>query len=306
MGGRQYQEAERRRGSSDDHTRERMLSGIPVTDRRLELAGVSTAVLEGGDGPPVVLLHSSGEFAALWIRVIPGLVRTHRVVAPDLPGHGASRAGEGPIGADRVLAWLEELIGRTCSSPPTLVGRGLGGAIAARFAIGHSDRLGRLVLVGAFGLAPFEPAPSFGLALGRFMEQPDERTRDGLFEQCFADLQGLRRRVGERWETLAAYALDQARTPDAQAALGSLMPQFALPAIPAAELARITVPTTLIWGRQDLQVLLRVGEAAGARHGWPLRVIDHAGDDPPMEQPEAFLETLRHALGASARKRAAS
>jgi hypothetical protein len=39
-------------------------------ERRLELAGVSSAVLEGGDGPPVLLLHGPGEFAALWARVI--------------------------------------------------------------------------------------------------------------------------------------------------------------------------------------------------------------------------------------------
>lgn len=53
-------------------------------------------------------------------------------------------------------------------------------------------------------------------------------------------------------------------------------------------------------------MLLRVGEAASARHGWPLRVIDNAGDDPPMEQPEAFLEALRHALEASTGERAVS
>ena len=70
--------------------RERFLAELPVKERRLELAGVSSAVLEGGDGPPALLLHGPGEFAALWARVIPDLVRTHRVVAPDLPGHGAS------------------------------------------------------------------------------------------------------------------------------------------------------------------------------------------------------------------------
>ena len=79
-----------RRSAGD--ARERLLAGIPVRERQLELAGVSTAVLEGGDGPPVVLLHSSAGFAVLWMRVIPELVRTHRVVAPDLPGHGASRS----------------------------------------------------------------------------------------------------------------------------------------------------------------------------------------------------------------------
>jgi pimeloyl-ACP methyl ester carboxylesterase len=283
-------------GAGDDDARERLLAGIPVTERRLQLAGVSTAVLEGGDGPPVVLLHGSGDFAALWLRVIPALAQTHRVVAPDLPGHGASEAADGPPEAGRVLAWLGELLERTCPSPPVLVGRGLGGAIAARFAGQHGDRVSRLVLVDAFGLAGFEPAPGFGLALDRFLEHPTEDTRDGLFRQCFVDLDGVRAQVGERWAPLAAYALDRTRAPGLRAALGGLMPAFGLPAIPPADLARIAVPTTLIWGRHDLQVRLAVAEAASARHGWPLRVIEDAGDDPPLEQPEAFLRALRPAL----------
>lgn len=290
---------ERDRRSAGDDARERLLATIPVRERRLQLAGASTAVLEGGDGPPVVLLHSSGEFATLWMRVIPDLVTTHRVVAPDLPGHGASEVTDGPLDADHVVAWLGAVIQHTCPSPPALVGHGLGGAIAARFAVEQGDRLGRLVLVDAFGLGQFEPAPSFGLALNRFLGQPTEDTRDGLFEQCFADLGGLRQQMGERCQPLAAYALDRARTPYMKAALGSLMPHLAMPAIPPADLARIAVPTALIWGRHDLQVRLQTAEAASARHGWPLRVIEDAGDDPALEQPEAFMHALRAALGTS-------
>ena len=104
---------------------------MPVTERRLELAGISTAVLEGGDGPPIVLLHGPGEYAAKWMRVIPDLVTTHRVVAPDLPGHGTTGVPDGPLDIDRVLAWLGELIERTCPTPPVLVGQILGGAIAS-------------------------------------------------------------------------------------------------------------------------------------------------------------------------------
>jgi pimeloyl-ACP methyl ester carboxylesterase len=76
------------------------------------------------------------------------------------------------------------------------------------------------------------------------------------------------------------------------------VPAFALPAIPAADLDRIPVPASLIWGRQDLQVPLAVAEAASARHGWPLKVIDHAGDDPALERPAAFLVALEAALAA--------
>ena len=53
-----------------------------------------TVVLEGGDGPPVVLLHGPAGNAAHWLRVFPELVRTHRVIAPDLPGHGGTGATE--------------------------------------------------------------------------------------------------------------------------------------------------------------------------------------------------------------------
>ena len=74
------------RGSA---AREQLLALLPVTERRLDLAGASTAVLEAG-GPPMILLHGPGEFAESWLRVIPDLMTTHRIIAPDLPGHGAS------------------------------------------------------------------------------------------------------------------------------------------------------------------------------------------------------------------------
>lgn len=109
-----------------DDLRNRLLAGMPVTERRLQLAGVSTAVLEGGEGRPVVLLHRPGGFAAEWMQVIPGVVTTHRVVAPDLPGHGTSDGVDGQLDAGRVVAWLGEMIERTCPSPPMLVGQALG------------------------------------------------------------------------------------------------------------------------------------------------------------------------------------
>lgn len=279
--------------------RERLLAAMPVTERRLQLAGVSTAVLEGGDGPPVVLLHGPGEYAAKWMRVIPDLVTTHRVVAPDLPGHGASNVIDGPLDADRVLAWLAELVGATCMSPPALVGHVLGGAVAARFAGTRGDGLSRLVLVDALGLVPFQPTPEFGRALTDFIARPTEGTHELLMRQCAFDLDSLRNGMGESWEPLKAYKLDLARRPSLQADQQRLMEQFGLPAIPPTNLARIAVPTTLIWGRHDLATRLQIAEATSARYGWPLHVIDDAADDPPLEQPGAFLKALRVALGSS-------
>ncbi|QEX14851.1 alpha/beta hydrolase [Hypericibacter terrae] len=282
-----------------DDVREQLMAEMPLTERRLDLAGISTAVLEGGDGPPIVLLHGPGEYAAKWIRVVPDLVSARRVIAPDLPGHGISEVPEGSLAADRVLEWLDELIERTCSAPPVLVGQILGGAIAARFASDHGDRLSRLVLVDTLGLAPFHPAPEFGLALTEFITDPTEDTHDRLWLRCAFDLDRMRDRMGDSWNWIKAYNLDRARTPSLHATQQSLMKQFGMPAIPAAELARIAVPTTLIWGRHDLATRLPVAEAANARYGWPLHVIENAADDPPMEQPEAFVKALSAALASS-------
>jgi pimeloyl-ACP methyl ester carboxylesterase len=242
----------------------------------------------------VVLLHGPGEFAAKWMRVIPELVKTHRVIVPDLPGHGASDVNGGYLDADRMAAWLGELIERTCPSRPALVGHVLGGAIAARFAIDHGDRLRLLVLVDSLGLGRFRPSPRFALGLISFQARPTERTYNRFMRQCSFDLDALREQMGERWEPFVAYNLELARGPGAKD-VGRLLRELGLPRIPPAELARIAVPTALIWGRQDRANRLRIAEAASARYGWPLHVIDNCADDPPRDQPEAFLQALHTA-----------
>ena len=275
-----------------DRAREQLLAATPVTERRLLLAGISTAVLIGGDGPPIVLLHGPGEFALTWLRVIPELVKTNRVIIPDLPGHGASRLGDAPLGTDGVLAWLGELIERTCLSPPCLAGHLLGGAIGARFAIADGERLRGLVLVDTFGLRRLRPSPLFTLALINFLARPRDGSRDRFFRQCFVDMNRLQAQLGPLWQPLMTCALEGANSPDQKSALRSMMPQLGWRAIPEEQLARISVPTTLIWGRLDRQTPLEVAQGASARYGWPLHVIEEAADDPAFEQPEAVVRAL--------------
>jgi pimeloyl-ACP methyl ester carboxylesterase len=279
------------------NTRDQILAGLPIVDRRLDLAGASTAVLEGGSGPSVVLLHGPGEFAALWGQAIPDLVTTNRVIAPDLPGHGASELPAARLDVELMNAWLAELIERTCPSPPTIVGHLLGGALAARFAADHPDRLSRLVLVDTFGLSWNRPALRFALPLMTFLVRPNERTQSRFLEQCFVDFDGVKRQIGaDRWAAIGTYSLTWAQSTASKPAIRSLMSGFGIRPMPRADLERITVPTSLIWGRHDLQTRLRVAEAASARYGWDLYVIEGARDDPFVEQPAASLRALRSAL----------
>jgi FAD/FMN-containing dehydrogenase/pimeloyl-ACP methyl ester carboxylesterase len=284
------------RTTTSRNAEDRLLAGLPVRARRLSPAGIPTRVLEGGDGAPVVLLHGPVASAAHWMHVIPGLAAAHRVIAPDLPGHGASETGDHPLDGERLLAWLDELIAATCESAPTVVGYALGGAIAARFAADRGDRLAHLVLVDALGLTAFHPAPEFGLALDGFLAEPGEDTHDRLWRQCAFDLDDVRARMGARWPAFVAANVVSAGEPAVQAAIGALMAAFGAPAIADDDLARIAVPTTLIWGRHDRATPVSVAEAAAARHGWPLHVIAGAADDPPIERPEDFLRALHTAL----------
>jgi pimeloyl-ACP methyl ester carboxylesterase len=290
----------------DAGAREQLLAGIPVTERRLLLDGVSTSVLEGGAGNPLLLLPGSGGYSAMWQQVIPDMTTTHRVIAPDLPGHGTSTVADGPLDAGRVISWLGELIEHACPTPPILVGQLVGGAIAARFAADNGDRLDRLVLVVPLGLAPFEPSPAFGAALTGFLAQPSADTHDDLWKHCVLDLEALQRQPAARWQLMKAYNLDRARTASVTGALQALMEQFGIPAIPEALLARIAAPTSLIWGRHDSIVPLSVAEAASTRYRWPLLVIENAGNEPAIEAPDAFLRALRSALEAPTRGQIAS
>jgi pimeloyl-ACP methyl ester carboxylesterase len=292
----QRTEKDDRRRADGNHARQRVLAGAPVSERRQELAGVSTAVLEAGDGPPVVLLHGQGGWSGMWLPVVGDLAATHRVIAPDLPGLGASEVPGGPPDAARVLAWLGELIRETCPAPPALVGASLGASIAARFAIAHPDRLSRLVLAGAGSLGRFRPAPGVVLALVRFVARPSQRTQRAFLRQVTVDPAGARAAMGERWEASQAYALELARTPSVREANRRLLRELGTKMIPPEELARIAVPTSLIWGRHDRVMRLRIAEEASARYGWPLEVVEGAGHF-VLERPEASRRALRAALG---------
>jgi pimeloyl-ACP methyl ester carboxylesterase len=179
-----------------------------------------------------------------------------------------------------------------------LVGKGAGGALAARFTIDHGERVDRLVLVDTYGLDRFRPPPGMALSFIGVLLRPSERGLQRSFRNyCFVDVDGVRAAMGECYEWMAAYALDRLRTPSVKAAMRSLFRVLAS-TIPSEDLDRIAVPTTLIWGRHDVGMRLSVAEAASVRYGWPLHVTENARDDPAVEQPAAFLQALRTALGS--------
>ena len=63
-----------------------------LEERFAEIKGVRMRYFVGGEGPPLILVHGLGGAAANWTELVPLLVRRHRLLVPDLPGHGSSTA----------------------------------------------------------------------------------------------------------------------------------------------------------------------------------------------------------------------
>ena len=85
---------------------------------------------ESGTGPVLVLLHGWSMSSAVFLEVLPQLAKSHRVLAVDLPGHGASELDDIDYSLDtlagNVEAWLQQLGLNRCA----LLGWSLGGQVA--------------------------------------------------------------------------------------------------------------------------------------------------------------------------------
>jgi pimeloyl-ACP methyl ester carboxylesterase len=121
----------------------------------IDAMGVRTAYLEAGppDAAPVLLLHGLGATNASLLPVLADLAVDHRVIAPDLPGFGASSAPSSPYNPAWFAAWLEAFQSATHSRGAVVIGNSLGGRIALEGGLTHPRSVRALVLL--------TPSPAF-------------------------------------------------------------------------------------------------------------------------------------------------
>jgi len=112
----------------------------------------SQAYWTGGTGPVLVLLHGAGDSAGTFASAAASLTARHRLVIPDLAGHGRSAPAEGPISVGDVLAGVEAVMNQTPKEPAIIAGNSLGAWVALLYARAHPERVSRLVLVNGGAL----------------------------------------------------------------------------------------------------------------------------------------------------------
>jgi 2-hydroxymuconate-semialdehyde hydrolase len=273
-----------------DH-RQRMLAGVPAAARTLHVDGTATAVIEAGDGPPLLLLHGGIECGgAMWAPVLARLAEHHRVVVPDIPGLGES-APLARLDIDTFGRWLAALVGQLGLEQPAVVAHSLIGSLTARFATEDTGLIAHLVTYAAPAVGAYRMSLQLRYAAIRLAIRPSARNAERFDRFALLDLDATRRRDPGWYAAFDSYTRARAREPHVKRTMRQLISTATKP-IPDADLARTGVPTTLLWGRHDRMVPLAIAEAAATRHGWPLHTIDDAAHAPHIEQPDAFVGTL--------------
>ncbi len=76
----------------------RSLSHAGLTKTEISTRVGQQVLWQGGSGPALLLLHGAGDHAGTWSKTVSALLGRHRVVVPDLPGHGESEPRQGVLG----------------------------------------------------------------------------------------------------------------------------------------------------------------------------------------------------------------
>ena len=210
-----------------------------------------------GDGPPLLLLHGSGPGVSGWANFrgnLPVFAEHFTTYLLDMPGAGKSYSPDvNPMMAapGAVLDFLDGL----GLGPLPIVGNSMGGAIAARIAADHPERVSRLATIGGVGVALFNPSPPEGIKLlVEFVEDPTRERLVKWMESMVYDPGILTDEfVQMRWESATdprtaadikkLYNMPMLEAMRTRRAFGA--------ADQIAMLTRIQAPTLLMWGRDD-------------------------------------------------------
>ncbi|WP_027348991.1 alpha/beta fold hydrolase [Halotalea alkalilenta] len=244
--------------------------------------------------PLVVLAHPLGMSQSVWDGVLPALLKRHRVLTWDLPGHGASAPCDGPLTLDALVEDLLALVALAGSERFDFVGTSIGGVIGQALLRDHRARLNQVVLTNTG--ARIGTPEHWAARAERVLEEGLSTLAPELAPRWFSPVSRERAGLVEGWTQ------GLARTDDrSYARLCAVLAGFEGPELDA-DAAR---GVHLLGGADDLSTPPQTLESLAAKLAdAPLEILEHVGHVPSVEAPDvlaarldAWLAPAREGLG---------
>ena len=243
-----------------------------------------------GKAPALFLFHSLLSDRASFDAIVPKLSRSFRVIVPELPGFGGSRAVSGGLAAvaDRMAEAVKEAAG---GAETIVLGNGYGGFVALQMAIRHPAIATRLILAdcgAAFSQAGREAfrnmaAASKAKGLTAITDVAMRRLFAPEFQAQHPDLMRDRREAFLKTD------------PEVLQAACAQLAELDL----RGELARVKVPVLVLVGEHDEATPPPMShELAANLPNARLKIIAGCAHVPQLQSPEAFLDAIGDFLPA--------
>jgi pimeloyl-ACP methyl ester carboxylesterase len=266
----------------------------------IELHGHRTVYREAGSGPPVVLIHGMINSSRHWESVAMRLAGSHRMIAPDLIGHGDSATPRGDYSLGAHAAGIRDLLAAIGVESATIVGHSLGGGVAMQFFYQFPQRTDRLVLISSGGLGQGVSPLLRGAALPGSAALLRLATRPRLVEALAAGGTKLRSRgnSGGVYLQAIARALGPLQDPGAQRAfLQTLRSVIDIHGQRVSARDRLyllgDMATLVVWGERDRTIPIEHGVEAGETiPNCRFETIPRAAHFPNIEDPERLANIL--------------
>lgn len=210
--------------------------------------GMRVSYIDQGSGPAVLLLHGWAAPASTYRLIIDHLSASHRVIAPDLPGHGDSAEPPEPWNVDRFVDFTEAFVQKIGLDEAVLMGHSFGGRIIIKWLNRpqRSFKAGKVILLDAAGIKP-RHSMGYYLKVYRFKAAKWFFSLPGIRQMFPHAVENARKKHGSADYRQASPVMRQSMVMAVNEDLTSLLPG-------------IRVPTLLIWGDQDTATPLSDGQ----------------------------------------------
>jgi pimeloyl-ACP methyl ester carboxylesterase len=271
-----------------------LLSSAPMlVPKDVATRGARIRFVEAGAGPPLLLVHDFAVHRSVWEASTKALARSFRIVAPDLPGFGASEKPDPQkyaYGWDAFAGSLFDLVAALGLGRVNVCGQGMGGGIALSLAASHPALVQRLVLASAVVFPPQEHAleragrtPLLGALLWR---QAMSQALFRAYVETTVYSGAKRLPDGRAADVFAAFNSPAAR----QAAHATLVAKADTRPL-VARLPRVTAETLVLWGRDDAVAPIEHGRRLARELRGRFEVLE-CGRCLPEEAPETFAAAV--------------